>query len=74
MKMNINEPFVNLIFLILSRQETYTKIKGYNYRIEQTDKGARITVCGDAIEEIVTDYATLRLKLETEGFKVAPEE
>jgi hypothetical protein len=27
-----------------------------------------------AIEEIVTDYATLRLKLETEGFKVAPEE
>jgi hypothetical protein len=57
----------------LSRQETYTKIKGYNYRIEQTDKGARITVCG-AIEERVTDYATLRLKLETEGFKVAPEE
>jgi hypothetical protein len=33
-----------------------------------------ITVCGDAIDEIVTDYATLRLKLETEGFKVAPEE
>jgi len=71
--MNINEPFVNLLFLILSRQETYTKIKGYKYRIEQTDKGARIIVCGDAIEERVTDYA-LRLKLETEGFKVAPEE
>ncbi len=72
--MNINEPFAILIFLILSRQETYTQIKGYKYRIEQTDKGARITVCGDAIEERVTDYATLRLKLETEGFKVAPEE
>jgi hypothetical protein len=28
----------------------------------------------DAIDEIVTDYATLRLKLESEGFKVAPEE
>jgi hypothetical protein len=67
MKMNINEPFVNLIFLILSRQETYIKIKGYKDRIEQTDKSARITVCGDAIEEIVTDYTTLRLKPEIEG-------
>ena len=57
--MNINEPFAKLIFLILSRQETYTQIKGYKYRIEQTDKGARITVCGDAIEEIVAGYATL---------------
>jgi hypothetical protein len=52
----------------------YTEIKGYRYRIEQTDKGAKITVCGNAIDEIVTDYVTLRLKLESERFKVAPEE
>lgn len=71
--MHISEYFY-FISLFLSHTEMYTKIKGYRYKIEQTDKGARITVCGDAIDEIVTDYATLRLKLESEGFKVAPEE
>jgi hypothetical protein len=33
-----------------------------------------VTVYGDAIDEIVADYARLRLKLESEGFKVATEE
>ena len=49
-------------------------IKAYKYKIEQTSRGARVTVHGDAIDEIVTDYARLRMKLESEGFKVAPEE
>lgn len=57
----------------MSNPDTYTQIKGYRYRIEQTSNGARITVCGDAIDEIVADYTRLRLKLESEGFKVAPE-
>jgi hypothetical protein len=33
-----------------------------------------MTVHGDAIDEIVLDYAKIRLKLESEGFKVGPEE
>jgi hypothetical protein len=49
-------------------------MKTYRYKIKQTLKGAIVTVHGDAIDEIVTDYARLRLKLESEGFKVAPEE
>jgi hypothetical protein len=31
-------------------------------------------VYGNAIDEIVADYTRLRLKLESEGFKVAPED
>jgi hypothetical protein len=49
-------------------------VKAYKYKIEQTSRGARVTVHGDAIDEIVADYAQLRLKLQSEGFKVAPEE
>jgi hypothetical protein len=49
-------------------------VKAYKYKIEQTSRGARVTVHGDAIDEIVADYAKIRLKLESEGFKVAPEE
>jgi hypothetical protein len=45
----------------------------YRYKIRQTSQGARVIVHGDAIDEIVADYARLRLKLESEGFKVAPE-
>jgi hypothetical protein len=48
--------------------------KTYRYKIKQTSQGARVTVSGDAIDEIVADYARLRLKLESEGFKIAPEE
>ena len=46
----------------------------YRYKIKQTTNGALVTVHGDAIDEIVADYARLRLKLESEGFKVFPEE
>jgi hypothetical protein len=51
-----------------------TVIRTYKYKIEQTARGARITVHGDAIDEVVMEYATIRTKLESEGFKVAPEE
>jgi hypothetical protein len=51
-----------------------TSIKTYKYKIEQTAKGARVTVHGDTIDEIVADYYRLRTKLEAEGFKVAPGE
>jgi hypothetical protein len=51
-----------------------TVIRTYKYKIEQTAKGARIVVHGDAIDEVVADYCRLRTKLEQEGFKVAPEE
>lgn len=54
--------------------EVSTTVRTYKYKIEQTAKGARVTVHGDAIDEIVIEYATLRTKLEQEGFKVAPEE
>ena len=46
----------------------------YRYKIKQTKSGALVTVHGDAIDETVADYARLRLKLESEGFKVVPEE
>jgi hypothetical protein len=48
--------------------------KTYRYKIEQTAKGARITVHGDAIDEVVADYTRLRIRLEQEGFKISPEE
>jgi hypothetical protein len=35
----------------------------YRYRIEQTLRGALITVSGDAIDEVVADYTRLRVKL-----------
>ncbi|MGH9951659.1 MAG: hypothetical protein ACRD5J_08550 [Nitrososphaeraceae archaeon] len=35
-----------------------TQKKEYKYRIEQTSRGAKVTVYGNAIDEIVTDYAT----------------
>jgi hypothetical protein len=49
-------------------------VKAYKYKSEQTSRGARVPVYCDAIDEIVLDYAKLRMKLESEGFKVAPEE
>lgn len=54
--------------------ETETVVRTYKYKIEQTAKGTRVTVHGDALEETVDDYAKLRLRLEEEGFKMAPEE
>lgn len=42
--------------------------------IKQTNKGAMTTLCVDINYKIAKDDATLRLKLESEGFKVAPEE
>jgi hypothetical protein len=51
------------------------KTTTYRYKIkQQTSQGARVTVYGDAIDEIVADYARFRLKPESEGFKVATEE
>ena len=44
------------------------------YKIKRTFHGARVTVYGNAIDQIVADYTRLRLKLESEGFKVAPED
>lgn len=46
----------------------------YRYRIEQTPRGALITVSGDGIEEVVADYTRLRVRLEQEGFRIADEE
>jgi hypothetical protein len=48
--------------------------KSYRYRIEQTPRGALITVSGDGIEEVVADYTKLRVRMEQEGFKIVPEE
>jgi hypothetical protein len=54
--------------------EISTPIRTYKFKVEQTAKGARVTVHGDAIDEVVADYCRLRTKLESEGFKLAPEE
>jgi hypothetical protein len=48
--------------------------KTYRYRIEQTPRGALITVSGDAREEVIADYAWFRVRLEQEGFKIVREE
>lgn len=48
--------------------------KTFRYKIEQTVNGARIPVHGDAINEVVADYTSLRVRLEEERFKIAPEE
>lgn len=58
----------------MAELELTTPLRTYKYKIEQTAKGSRITVHGDAIDEIIADYCRLRTKLESEGFKVAPEE
>jgi hypothetical protein len=49
-------------------------IKSWKYKIEQTSKGARITVHGDEMTGVVNDYYELRNRLETAGFKIAPED
>ena len=46
----------------------------HHFRIEQTPRGALITICGDAPEEVIADYTRLMVRLEQEGFKIAPEE
>lgn len=49
-------------------------LKGFKYKIEQTGKGARITVHGDSLDDTVMDYMQLRQRLQAEGFIIAPEE
>jgi hypothetical protein len=58
----------------LADVKTNPVLRGYKYKIEQTPRGALVTVYGDAVDEVVAEYARLRVKLETEGFKIAPEE
>lgn len=60
--------------VMLGKPDVYPHKRVYKYEVRQTDKGAQVTVRGDAIDEIVADYARLRLKLESEGFKVASDE
>jgi hypothetical protein len=58
----------------LAKTGTDPPTRSYKYKVEQTPRGALITVCGDAIDEVVADYARLRVGLETEGFRIALEE
>jgi hypothetical protein len=51
-----------------------TVVRGFKYKIEQTAKGARITVHGDDMTSVVNDYFELRQRLETAGFRIAPED
>ena len=48
-----------MVYLELSAQK-----KAYKYRIEETEKGVKVMVYGDAIEEAVADYIHLRPRLE----------
>lgn len=48
-------------------------LKTYKYKIEQCARGARITVHSDKIDEVVYDYMEIRARLESNGFKIAPE-
>ena len=54
--------------------EVSGQVRSYKYKIEQTAKGARVTVHSDTIDEAVADYRNLRSKIESEGFKLAQEE
>jgi hypothetical protein len=58
----------------LTKPQTNPRIKSFKYKIKQTFRSAKVTVYGNAIEEVVADYIRLRVKLESEGFKVASEE
>ena len=58
----------------VNEMELSTNVRGFKYKIEQTAKGARITVHGDELCEVVKDYFELRARLKDAGFKVAPEE
>ena len=60
--------------LLLTKPQTNPRIKSFKYKIKQTFRGAKVTVYGNTIEEVVADYVRLRVKLESEGFKVASEE
>lgn len=59
----------------LKHVDISTSIKNsFKYKIEQTAKGARITVHGDNLNETLTEYKQMRQMLEADGIKVAPEE
>ena len=58
-----------MVYLELSTQKEV-----YKYRIEETEKGVKVMVQGDAIEETVADYIHLRTRLEQEGIKVMSNE
>jgi len=49
-------------------------VRGFKYKIEQTSKGARVTVHGDDMTSTVNDYYEMRHRLEIAGFKIAPED
>ena len=59
--------------ITLEKLET-PQVRPYKYKIEQTAKGARITVHGDDLSDIVDDYVILQNELTGRGFKIAPEE
>ena len=48
--------------------------KAYQYEIKQTIHGAPVIVRGNPIDEVVADYARLRVKPELKGFEVAIEQ
>lgn len=50
------------------------QIRSWKYTISQTSKGARITVHGDDISDLVDDYAIIRSELASRGYKIAPED
>ena len=51
-----------------------TPLRSWKYKIEQSSKGARVTVHGDVLDELIIEYQALRRGLERAGFKVAPED
>jgi hypothetical protein len=54
--------------------EVSAQIKDTDIGLSRRLKVRGLQVCGGAIDEIVADYARLKVKLETEGFTVAPDE
>lgn len=58
----------------INEMELQTQVRGFKYKIEQTAKGARVTVHGDVLSDVVNDYGKIRLLLVSSGFKVAMEE
>jgi hypothetical protein len=43
-------------------------LRTYKYKVEQTAKGARVTVHGDNLTEVIQDYGLIRKGLMAAGF------
>lgn len=58
----------------ISAEEIEEGFRSWKFKIQQTARGARVTVHGDTLEQTVQEYIALKKLLFAQGEVVAPEE